>query len=58
MLKLKFIIKIIKIYIILKLLTFGEDLVFSAKVTRETVRPLVLEPHHRPPLGCSIREVQ
>jgi hypothetical protein len=34
-------IRTFKIYIIFKLLTFGEVLVFLAKVTRETVQPLV-----------------
>jgi hypothetical protein len=40
---LKIIIRTCKIYIILKLLTLSDILVFSARVAHETVQPLVLE---------------
>ena len=40
---LKIIIKTFKIYIILKLLTLGDILVFSVKVGHETVHPQVAE---------------
>ena len=40
---LEIVIKIFKIYIILKLLTLGDILVFSVKVGHETVHPQVAE---------------
>ena len=42
---LEIVIKIFKIYIILKLLTLSDILMFSAKVAHESVHPLVICKH-------------